>query len=214
MFNFYAGNNETFRMVSATTNVNYHEFDGSATGNPLQWIAAGTDTNINMAIMPKGTGNLGVANSNPQYKLDIAGSLNLNSTSTAFLNGKLAVSTSTPWRNSWDYGTAIATSTIITGTTTIGANNTLVVNTNEGRVGIGTTAPGAKLEVNGTFSAISGTTTDSMSMLHASSSTYNLNSLFVINSSGVATSTNTTTIGAMKCYKNNQESHTTTCVAI
>lgn len=38
---------------------------------------------------------------------------------------------------------------------------------------------------------------------------------FTINSSGVASSTNTTTIGSMKCYKSpNQESHTTTCISI
>ena len=64
-------------------------------------------------------------------------------------NGKISIATSTAWRsNDWDYGLSIATTTMIYGTTTIG-NNTLVVNTNEGRVGIGTASPRAKLEIAG-----------------------------------------------------------------
>jgi len=109
-------------------------------------INSGTSYTESMRIDK--AGNVGIGNVNPQYSLDIAGSLNLNATSTAFLNGKLAVSTSTPWRSDlWDYGTAIATSTIITGTTTIGSSNTLVVNTNERRVGIGTTTPAYNLDI-------------------------------------------------------------------
>jgi len=86
------------------------------------------------------------------YRMSIANILfgdGLNGTGTT-ISGRLGVASSTPWRSTkWDYGFGIATSTVITATTTIGASNTLVANINENRVGIGTAAPKAVLEVNG-----------------------------------------------------------------
>jgi trimeric autotransporter adhesin len=66
------------------------------------------------------------------------------------IRGRLGVASSTPWRNNaWDYSFVVATTTMITGTTTIGTSNTLVVNPNESRVGIGTATPKAALDVAG-----------------------------------------------------------------
>lgn len=61
--------------------------------------------------------------------------------------GSVGIATSTPGGY---YGEklTVAGGTMITGTTTVGTSNTLVVNTNEGRVGIGTASPSRMLEIN------------------------------------------------------------------
>ncbi|HPL95805.1 MAG TPA: hypothetical protein PLF15_03480, partial [bacterium] len=59
------------------------------------------------------SGYFGIANTNPQYALDVAGSLNLNSTSTAYLQGHAVIGSGTLTDN---YGFTIAT------TTTFGTN--------------------------------------------------------------------------------------------
>jgi hypothetical protein len=59
------------------------------------------------------------------------------------------------------------------------------------------------------------TITDSISSNKASSTVVRFsNGAFRIDSSGVATSTNTTTIAGMKCYRPNMESSSTTCVSV
>ena len=61
-FNWYTDNLscQVFKITRVASAVNYSNFNPSATGNPVQWTAAGSNTNISMNIVPKGTGGLGV----------------------------------------------------------------------------------------------------------------------------------------------------------
>jgi hypothetical protein len=53
-------------FVSPTASaVNYLSVTGSSTGNPVQVFAAGSDTNISIALTPKGTGGVGIGTSSP-----------------------------------------------------------------------------------------------------------------------------------------------------
>jgi hypothetical protein len=54
-------NGEQFRVAPTTTAVNYQVMSGSAANNSVQYYSAGSDTNISMAIQPKGTGAINLA---------------------------------------------------------------------------------------------------------------------------------------------------------
>ncbi|MBI4093035.1 MAG: NYN domain-containing protein, partial [Candidatus Kerfeldbacteria bacterium] len=72
-----------------------------------------------------------------------------SSTIDARLNvaGPFTVATTSPWDN---FGVAFATSTVVQATFTVDKlDNTLVVNPNENRVGVGTAVPGALLHIKG-----------------------------------------------------------------
>lgn len=49
---------ETVRITGVASAVNYHQLTNSATGQPLTINAAGTDTNIGISLVPKGTGTV------------------------------------------------------------------------------------------------------------------------------------------------------------
>jgi len=49
---------EQFRIIDTASAVNYHQFTGSTTGNAVVHSVAGSDTNIDLAFTPKGTGNV------------------------------------------------------------------------------------------------------------------------------------------------------------
>ena len=53
-----ANNNEVMVFQTVTSAVNYFDFSPSATGSDLILAAAGDDTNIDLAITPKGSGSL------------------------------------------------------------------------------------------------------------------------------------------------------------
>jgi len=57
---FTSGNGANIQIVinNTTSAVNYHQFTGSTTGNAVVHSAAGSDTNIDLAFTPKGTGNV------------------------------------------------------------------------------------------------------------------------------------------------------------
>jgi hypothetical protein len=57
---FYTNNGSAPQLVVAHTasTVNYHQLTGSATGSAVVYSAQGSDTNIDLAINPKGTGNV------------------------------------------------------------------------------------------------------------------------------------------------------------
>ena len=55
-----SNNNEIIELGSASSAVNYTAISNSATGNPVKVEAKGTDTNISMNLLPKGTGTLTV----------------------------------------------------------------------------------------------------------------------------------------------------------
>lgn len=57
-FDFKLGGSDIFRFKTVATAVNGLDFIGSATGNTLNFTAFGTDTNIDMTITPKGSGEL------------------------------------------------------------------------------------------------------------------------------------------------------------
>lgn len=50
--------NEAFRIVHAASSVNYGTVTASATGAPILLGVAGTDTNIDLSLVPKGSGNV------------------------------------------------------------------------------------------------------------------------------------------------------------
>ena len=47
--------------------------EGSTAGNAPIIATAGSDTNINLAIMPKGTGNVGIGTTSPISTLQVSG---------------------------------------------------------------------------------------------------------------------------------------------
>ena len=49
---------ESLRVTPVASSVNYLQVAGSATGNAVQVVAAGSDTNINLTLTPKGTGGV------------------------------------------------------------------------------------------------------------------------------------------------------------
>ena len=59
--NFKTSGGEQLRVANVSSAVNYHGMSGNATGKALQYFAAGSDTNISMAIQPKGTGAINLA---------------------------------------------------------------------------------------------------------------------------------------------------------
>jgi hypothetical protein len=57
---FTSGNGANIQLVinNTTSAVNFHQFTGSATGFGVVHSAAGSDTNIDLTLTPKGTGNV------------------------------------------------------------------------------------------------------------------------------------------------------------
>jgi fibronectin-binding autotransporter adhesin len=53
-----AGGNDVARFTGNTSGVNYFNLSAATTGNAVTLAAAGTDTDIGIALTPKGTGNL------------------------------------------------------------------------------------------------------------------------------------------------------------
>jgi hypothetical protein len=49
---------ESLRVTPVASSVNYLQVAGSATGNAVQVVAAGSDTNIDLTLTPKGTGGV------------------------------------------------------------------------------------------------------------------------------------------------------------
>lgn len=54
--------NEALVLPAVSSAVNYPQISGAATGNAVELAAAGDDTNIGVAITPKGTGNITLGN--------------------------------------------------------------------------------------------------------------------------------------------------------
>jgi hypothetical protein len=63
-----------FAVSSVASSVNWIQIAPSATGNATSISTLGSDTNINIALTPKGTGGVGIGTTTPAYKLQVVGS--------------------------------------------------------------------------------------------------------------------------------------------
>ena len=67
--------------------VNYLQVTGSATGNGVTLSSQGSDTNINLILTPKGTGNVGIGTTSPTVKLTVGAYANAGTNGTAGIYG-------------------------------------------------------------------------------------------------------------------------------
>jgi hypothetical protein len=157
---------------------NYVTVKGAAAGGAPVIGTAGSDTNINLVLTPKGTGNVGIGTTSPNAPLEIDSGTAVNYTSTSNptlgmllvntnsanpYNGSIIgfdpVGTANPyaWIGAVRNGTT-SYSDLIFGARTGGATyGELMRITNSGNVGIGTTTPIAILDAQSAISASSGT---------------------------------------------------------
>ena len=154
-FNFFLGNNETVRMVSALNNVNYHEFDGSATTGSLSWKAWWTDTDISMNIIPKWIGKVGINVATPSAMLHVKSPTNTEPlTIMATAGYEIIRFQDLAWvTRAWvgnDAWGRFQFKNFVTDwalyLTTVWVGNVIIDN---GNLGIGVIAPSSKLDVGG-----------------------------------------------------------------
>ena len=129
-------------IAGANSSVNYHQFAGSSANNAIQYSAQGSDTNISMALQPKGTGAIDLA----------AGSSGVN-----ISNGGTVTAVA---RSSSGSGyTAIPTVTISAPTTAGGVQATLSTITMAAQSGTAVTpaAGGTGYTLNDTLTVVGGT---------------------------------------------------------
>lgn len=74
--NILSNGNPVASFSNTASTVNYLSFIGNTTGNPPVIYAVGSDTNVNLALLPQGTGKVAFAN---------AGSFSANSTTATVL---------------------------------------------------------------------------------------------------------------------------------
>jgi hypothetical protein len=164
---FYNNGSETWRITSAgILQSNGAETIQTSTGNLTLATAAG---NGNIILSPNGTGKVGIGITSPAGNLDIKEGLLITTT------GK---SRATFFNFSGNYAD-ILTDPIVIGTNETTArpiainyyqNTPGIVISTAGNVGIGTTTPSYKLQVNGSF----GATTKSFRIDHPSKPNYTL----------------------------------------
>jgi len=150
---------EAARFNTAASGVNYLSVTPSATTAAVQIATTGTDSNINLAIMPKGTGSVGIGTTSPISKLTI----NVSGAAAGagiVVNGtyKPAIALIATGASGREYDLTSAS-----GGSPIGAGNFAIYDRNgggtrfvispTGLVGIGTTSPAEKLEVSGNIKA-------------------------------------------------------------
>jgi len=73
MTNSTALGTEALFLQSTASSVDYLQIAGAATTNAPVLSAQGTDTNISIELLPKGTGGVGIGTASPSYALDVAG---------------------------------------------------------------------------------------------------------------------------------------------
>lgn len=147
--NLILDNNANEMLVFNTTAsaVNYFDFTNQSTGQAPTLQVAGDDTNIDFKLFAKGSGvvRIGTANTyfNSSGALTLAGGLSVGDNNITNV-GNIALDSI-----SSDASTTI---TVTLGTDAgddllVGNNNTLVVEGDNERVGVGTASPGVKLHV-------------------------------------------------------------------
>ena len=86
-YSYTALGREALYLQSTSSSVDYLQIAGGATGSPatVTISSQGTDTNVSIELLAKGTGRVGVGSSSPQATMDIAGyaRLSLNSSAPA-----------------------------------------------------------------------------------------------------------------------------------
>jgi hypothetical protein len=147
-------NGEQFRVAPTTTAVNYQVMSGSAANNSVQYYSAGSDTNISMAIQPKGTGAINLAAGSRAVNIS-NGSTVTNISRTAQGSGYTTL-TGLIWTASapTTTGGSTATGTV----TSLGGVSATLVNG-----GTGYTAGDVLTVVGGTFSSTSSIRVDTVS---------------------------------------------------
>lgn len=133
----------------SSLNGGYIQFYGSTSVAPNILVFGNSNSGENMRITS--TGNVGIGTSAPGVKLDVNGVVRSTGTSAILSVSKRSTGTGDAWGmysqsgelNLYDYTAAVSR---------------MVIDTS-GNVGIGTSAPGHKLQVNGTIVSTDGTTT-------------------------------------------------------
>jgi hypothetical protein len=77
------GQAPAFKVNFTSSAVNYIQVQGAATGNAPSFTAGGTDTNVDIKLVPKGTGNtvftsgnVGIGTTSPNATLQVSGNVN------------------------------------------------------------------------------------------------------------------------------------------
>ena len=79
--NIASGNGTSLSVLDGgASTVNYVTMKGSAAAGTPVIATAGSDTNINVAIMPKGTGQVGIGTTSPVAALDVNGGVRVGTT--------------------------------------------------------------------------------------------------------------------------------------
>jgi hypothetical protein len=137
-----------YASEAAAQSTNQLFMTGTGSGNAPMLSTNGVDTNINLAIMPKGTGAVGINTTSPASKLGLV-------TSTLFDGFTLGNGTNTiAIVNGNSAGNDNGTLTLYTvGTANVQIRSTGSSYFNGGSVGIATTAPQVNLDLAGSVAA-------------------------------------------------------------
>jgi trimeric autotransporter adhesin len=155
-----SGNLETLYLQSTASGVDYFQMAGGAAGTPgvVTLSAQGSDSNVSIAIMPKGTGNVGIGTAAPVLLTHLASSnVSLPASSGAQTNGILRIG-STSGYLALDvglWGTAPYGAWLQVTSTQSSSPYSLLLNPNGGNVGIGTTSPNSSLDISQHTDAVS-----------------------------------------------------------
>ncbi|MCR9203511.1 MAG: tail fiber domain-containing protein, partial [Halobacteriovoraceae bacterium] len=141
--NANSGSPSQAKVLHTASSVNQLTLTGAATGNSVQIGSDGSDANVGISIMPKGTGNVGIGTTSPSAKLHIADTASDNVSMRFQDNDK-----------NWFLSTSTSEGFGIYEDST-GSTPPLAIEVG-GNVGIGITNPTQKLTVDGNINVTTG----------------------------------------------------------